>query len=203
MSGPVHIIAENTIFHESNLLITVYGIVSRVPGYYFQPLASTSPHVSGHSFTGTSCQARDRVPLFTGFSLMRAWVTQPSPGYNSFGTGKFRDPGGDAQYLGSLYRDPVSSFSFALVSSLTPATSSSNPRVPISTSPNHVRIQPSRPVGGFFCHEGGYRKAPRGEVSDPRNPSSASRKGAGYSYPQIRREGSICVPLPPWVRVRA
>ena len=142
-------------------------------------------------------------PLFTGFSLMQAWVAQPSPGHNSLGIGKFRDPGGDAQYLGSLYRDPDSSSSFALAPSSTPATPSSNPRVPISTSPNHVWVQPSRSVGGFFCHGGGYRKAPRGEVSDPRNPSSASCKGAGYSYPQIRREGNICIPLPPRVRVCA
>ena len=120
ISGPVHTIVENIIFHESNPLATVYDIVSRLPVYYFQPLASPSLHVSGRGFTGTSCQSRDRVPLFTGFSLMQVSVTQPSPGYNSLGIGKFRDPGGDAQYLGSLYRDPVSSFSFCACFFLNP-----------------------------------------------------------------------------------
>ena len=157
---------------------------------------STSPHVSEHGFTGTSCQGRDCVPLFTGFSLMQAWVTQPSPGYNSLGIGKFQDPGGDAQHLGPSYRDPDSSFSFVLAPSSTPATSSSSPRVPITTIPNHVRVQPFRPVGGLFRHGGGYSSFP------PPNPSSASCRGADHSHPQIRREGSICVPLPPWVRVR-
>src|SRR3954468_1653631 len=28
-------------------------------------------------FLGTSCRSRDRVPLLTGFSLIRTWVTQP------------------------------------------------------------------------------------------------------------------------------
>ena len=86
----------NTILHESNLLTTVYDIVSRLSGYYFQPLASPSPHVSGSGFISTSCQSRDRVLLFTGFSLMQAWVTQPSPGYNPLEIGKFRDTGGYA-----------------------------------------------------------------------------------------------------------
>ena len=124
-------------------------------------------------------------PLFTGFSLMQAWVTQPSPGYNSLVIGKFRDPRGDAQYSGPLYRDPVSSSSLALASSSTPATPSSNPRVPIATSPNHVRIQPSGPVGGFFCHRGGYSEAPRSEVSDPGNLSSSSGTRASHTDPQI------------------
>ena len=165
----------------------VCEITSRPPGYYAEPVASPPPHVSGRGFTGTSCQSRDRVPLFTGFSSMRAWVTQPSPGYNSLEIGKPRDPGGDAQYSGSLYRDPDSSFSFVLASSSTPATSSYNPRVPFTTNPNHVRIHPSRPVGGFFCHGGGYCEAPRGEVSDPRDSSSAPSSRAGCTYPLIRR----------------
>ena len=119
-------------FHESNLLTTVYDIVSRLPGYYFQPLAILLPHISGSGFIGTSCQSRDRVPLFTGFSIMQVWVTQPSPGYNSLRIGKFRDPGGDARYSGPLYRDPKLSFSSALASSSTPATSSSNHHQPQS-----------------------------------------------------------------------
>ena len=191
------------IFHESNSLTTVDDIASRLPVYYFQPLASPSLHVSGRGFTGTSCQSRDHVPLFTGFSLMQAWVTQPSPGYNSLRIGKFRDPGGDARYSGPSYRDPDLSFSSALASSSTPATSSSSPRVPITTSPNHVRAQPFRPVGDLFRHGGGYCEALRSEVPDPRNSSSASCRGADYSHPQIRREGSICVPLPSWSRVHA
>ena len=195
--------AEKIIPHEPNLLITVHDIISCLPDCCFQPLASKPPHVSGCGFTGMSCQGRDRVPLFTGFSLMQAWVTQPSPGYNSLEIGKFRDPGGDAQYSGSLYRDPDSSSSFALAPSSTQTTPSSNPRAPIATSPNHVRIQPSRPMGGFFCHRGGYCEAPRSEVSDPGNPPLVSCIGAGRSYPQIRREGSVCALLPPWVRVCA
>ena len=195
--------AENIIPHEPNLLITVHDIISCLPGCYFQPSASEPPHVSGCGFTGTSRQGRDRVPLFTGFSLMQAWVTQPSPGYNSLVIGKFRDPGGDAQYSGPLYRDPVSSSSLALAPSSNPATPSSNPRVPIATSPSHVRIQPSGPVGGFFCHRGGYCEAPRSEVSDPGNLSSASCTRASHTDPQIWREGSICIPLPSRARVRA
>ena len=156
-------------------------MTSRLPGHYFQPLAGASPHVSGCGFIGLSCQGRDRVPLFTGFSLMQAWVTQPSPGYNSLGIGKFRDPSGYAWYLGSLYRVLDSSSSFALASSSTLDTPSSNPRVPIATSPHHVRIQPSRPVGGSFCHRGGHCEARRSEVSDPGNPPSASCTGAGHS----------------------
>ena len=183
VSGPRYIIAKNTILHESNLLTTVYDIASCLPGHYFQPLASLSPHVSGRGFIGTSCQSRDRVPLFTGFSIMLVWLTQPSPGYNSLRIGKFRDPGGDARYSGPLYRDPDLSFSSALASSSIPASSSSSPRVPITSRPNHVRAQPFRPVGGLFRHGGGYYEAPRSEVPDPRNSSSASCRGADYSYP--------------------
>ena len=92
----MYVIAENTMFHKSDLLTTVYDIALRLPGYYFQPLAVTSPHVLGRGFTRTSRQGRDRVPLFMGFSLMQAWVAQPSPGYNSLEIVKFRDPGGYA-----------------------------------------------------------------------------------------------------------
>src|SRR3954469_25618978 len=34
-------------------------------------------HVQRGGFLGTSCRSRDRVPLLTGFSLIRTWVTQP------------------------------------------------------------------------------------------------------------------------------
>ena len=146
----MYIIADTTISHEPNLLITVHAIISCLPGYYFQLLASEPPHVSGRSFIGTSCRGRDRVPLFTGFSLMQAWVTQLSPGYNSLVIGKFRDPRRDAQYPGPFYREPVSSSSLALAPSSTPATPSTNPLLPIATSANHVWTHPSGPVGGFF-----------------------------------------------------
>ena len=165
------------------MLITVHDIISCLPGHFFQPLASGPPHVSGRGFIGTSCQGRDRVPLFTGSSLRQAWVTQPSPGYNSLVIGKHRDSGGDAQNMGPLYRDPITFSSLALASSSIPATPSSSPRVPIATSPSHVRIHPSGPVGGFFCHRGGYCEAPRSEVSDPGNLSSASGIRASHTDP--------------------
>ena len=69
--------------------------------------------------------------------------------------------------------------------------------------PSHVRTQPSRPVGGFLCHRGGYREAPGGKILDRGNPPQASCSRAGYSYSQIRREGRIHLPLPPRARVRS
>ena len=140
VSRPVYIIAEKYNTPRVQSVDNRWDIASCPPGYYFQPLAILSPHVSGSGFIGTSCQSRDRVPLFMGFSIMLAWVTQPSSGYNSLRIGKFQDPGGDARYSGPSYGDPDLSFSSALASSSTPATSSSSPRVPITTGPNHVRV---------------------------------------------------------------
>ena len=175
---------EGIISHELNLLIIVYDITSCLPGWYFQRSASEPPHISGCGFTGTPRQGRDRVPLFMGFSIRQAWVTQPSPRYNSLVIGKFRDPGRDAQYPGPFYREPASSSSLRFAPSSTPATPSSNPRVPIATSPSHVRIQPSGPVGGFFCHRGGHCKASRSKVPDLENLSSASGARASHPHPQ-------------------
>ena len=69
--------------------------------------------------------------------------------------------------------------------------------------PSHVRTQPSRPVGGFLCHRGGYHEAQGGKIPDRGNPPQASCSRAGYSYSQIRREGRIHLPLPPRARVRS
>ena len=55
------------------------------------------------------------------------------------GIGKFRGPGGDVRYSWPLYRGTNPSFSFTLAYSSTLPTLSSNTRVSIATSPNHVR----------------------------------------------------------------
>ena len=69
--------------------------------------------------------------------------------------------------------------------------------------PSHIRTQPSRSVGGFLCHRGGYHEAPAGKIPDRGNTPQASCSRADYSYSQIRREGRIHLPLPPRARVRS
>ena len=45
--------------------------------WLFEPFPLTSPAHNARRFLDTSCQSRDHVPLITGFSSIRAWVTQP------------------------------------------------------------------------------------------------------------------------------
>ena len=46
-------------------------------GFYSNHFSLTSPAHNARRFLDTSCQRRDRVPLITGFSLIRSWAIQP------------------------------------------------------------------------------------------------------------------------------
>ena len=96
-------------------------------------------------------------------------------------------------------------FSFSPILSSTSPTSSSSTQGSIqSLRASQSCPDPApRPVGGLLYHRVGYCEAPGGKIPDRGNPPQASCSRAGYSYPQIRREGRIHLPLPPRARVRS
>ena len=64
----------------------------------------TSPAHNARRFLDTSCQSRDRVPLITGFSSIRTWVTQPCHKLRRLGNKRFCQASGETHRLFRPYK---------------------------------------------------------------------------------------------------
>ena len=74
------------------------------PGHYSNRLSQPAPHISRGGFLDTSCQSRDRVPLITGFSSIRTWVTQPRHQLRRLGNKRFYQVSGEAHCFFRPYK---------------------------------------------------------------------------------------------------
>ena len=71
----------------------------------FEPFSHNQPQrILRGGFLGTSCQSRDRVPLITGFSSIRTWVTHPRHQLRRLGNKRFYQASGEAHRLFCPYK---------------------------------------------------------------------------------------------------
>ena len=70
-------------------------------GHYSNHFPQPASHISRGGFLDMSCQSRDRLPLITGFSSIRTWVTQPRHQLQCLGNKRFYQASGEAH---SFYR---------------------------------------------------------------------------------------------------
>ena len=73
-------------------------------GNYLNRFSLTSPTHNVRRFLDTSCQSRDRVPLITGFSSIRTWVTQPRHQLRRLGNKRFCQASGETHRLFRPYK---------------------------------------------------------------------------------------------------
>ena len=134
-------------------------------------LSQPALHILRGGFLDTSCRSRDRVPLITGFSSIRSWVTQPRLGLLDF------------RQVPNGHEEDALLFSSRAQSNPSPA-SSSNTQSPgqVLRTFNHVRIQPRGPVDALLCHGRGYQEVEGGKIPDRRSLTLAARPRAGRPY---------------------
>ena len=74
------------------------------PGHYSNRLTQPAPRISRGGCLDTSCRSRDRVPLITGFSSIRTWVTQLRHQLQRLGNKQFYQASGEAHRLFRHYK---------------------------------------------------------------------------------------------------
>ena len=80
-----------------------HNITSR-PSPYLNRFSQPALRILRDGFSVTSCQSRDRVPLITGFSSIRTWVTQLRHQLRRLGNKRFYQASGETHRLFRPYK---------------------------------------------------------------------------------------------------
>ena len=153
----------------------------------FKPFSHNQPpHISRGGFLDTSCQSRDRVPLITGFSSLRTWVTQPRHQLRRLGNKRFYQASGEAHHLFRPYKGTrIHPFYPRLLPprlSILAHSRALAPKLAFFFSNHSKHVQSRRQVDGLLRHGGEHHKVTGSRISGRGYHAPAARCRADHPY---------------------